>query len=69
MRVEVSAAEPAELAVDILGVPVADPPDASRLDARLRAKLERLSGINDGHAELLTAVDRWLSSLDQEKER
>ena len=32
-------------------------------------ELERLSGINDGHAELLTAVDRWLSSLDQEKER
>jgi len=32
-------------------------------------ELERLSGISDGHAELLAAVDRWLSSLEPEKQR
>ena len=42
MRVEVSAAEPWELAVDVLGVPVGQPPDASRLGAPLRARLERV---------------------------
>jgi len=32
-------------------------------------ELERLSGISDGHVELLAAVDRWLSSLEQEMDR
>jgi hypothetical protein len=32
-------------------------------------ELERLSGISDGHVELLAVIDRWLSSLEQEKER
>jgi hypothetical protein len=32
-------------------------------------ELQRLSGISDGHVELLAAIDRWLSSLEQEKER
>jgi leucyl aminopeptidase len=42
MRVEVSAAEPGELEVDVLGVPVAEPPDVSRLDERIRSRLGRL---------------------------
>jgi AcrR family transcriptional regulator len=29
--------------------------------------LERLSGISDGHGELLDAVDRWLQELDRDK--
>jgi AcrR family transcriptional regulator len=32
-------------------------------------ELERLSGISHGHVELVAAVDRWLSSLEQEQER
>jgi TetR/AcrR family transcriptional regulator len=32
-------------------------------------EVERLSGISDGHAELLSAVDRWLRSLEVGKER
>ena len=43
MRVEVSAAEPGELDVDVLGVPVAEPPDVSRLDGRVRARVERIA--------------------------
>jgi leucyl aminopeptidase len=43
MRVEVSGSDPAELDVDVLGVPVADPPDTSRLDERLRSPLERIA--------------------------
>jgi AcrR family transcriptional regulator len=29
--------------------------------------LERLSGISEGHAELLHAIDRWLQELDSDK--
>jgi leucyl aminopeptidase len=46
MHVEVSAAEPGDLEVDVLGVPVADPPDASRLDERLRARLEGITELS-----------------------
>jgi AcrR family transcriptional regulator len=31
--------------------------------------LERLVGLDDGHEELLAAMDRWLSSLGEEEER
>jgi len=30
--------------------------------------LERLSGVSDGQAELLRAIDRWLQALEREKE-
>jgi leucyl aminopeptidase len=42
MRVEVSAAEPGELEVDVLGVPVAEPPDVSRIDERIRDRVRRI---------------------------
>ncbi len=52
MRVEVSATEPGELEVDMLGVPVGEPADVSRLDERIRARLERIveSGELSGEA-------------------
>jgi AcrR family transcriptional regulator len=31
--------------------------------------LERLSGISDGHSELLRTIERWLRSLEAEKKR
>ena len=40
MDVEVSAEEPGDLEVDVLGVPVSDPPDASRFDERIRPRLQ-----------------------------
>ena len=43
---EVSAAEPGDLDVDVLGVPVADPPDVSRLDERIRPRLEGISELS-----------------------
>ena len=43
MRVEVSATEPGELEVDMLGVPVGEPADVSRLDERIRARLARIA--------------------------
>ncbi len=46
MQVEVSAAEPGDLDVDVLGVPVADPPDVSRLDERIRPRLEGISELS-----------------------
>jgi AcrR family transcriptional regulator len=30
--------------------------------------LERLSGVSDGQAELLRAIDRWLQAIEREKE-
>jgi len=30
--------------------------------------LERLSGVSDGQAELLRAIDRWLQALERERE-
>ena len=38
MRVEVSATEPGELEVDMLGVPVGEPADVSHLDERIQAR-------------------------------
>ena len=46
MHVEVSAAEPGDLEVDVLGIPVSDPPDASRFDQRIRSRLEGLSELS-----------------------
>jgi leucyl aminopeptidase len=43
MHVEVSAAEPGELEVDVLGVPVAEPPDISRVDERIRERIARIA--------------------------
>ena len=43
MHVEVSAAEPGELEVDVLGVPVADPPDILRVDERIRERVTRIA--------------------------
>ena len=61
MQVQASAAEPGELDVEVLGVPVADPPDASRLDGDLRARVERLveSGelTGDAGATVLVHLD------------
>jgi leucyl aminopeptidase len=50
MKVEVSPAEPGELDVDVLGVPVSQPADAARLPASLRDRLAPLveSGEADG---------------------
>jgi leucyl aminopeptidase len=50
MKVEVSPAEPGELDVDVLGVPVSQPADAARLPASLRGRLAPLveSGEADG---------------------
>jgi leucyl aminopeptidase len=50
MKVEVSPAEPGELDVDVLGVPVSQPADAARLLAALRDRLAPLveSGEADG---------------------
>src|SRR6185436_8034214 len=46
MDIEVSAAEPGDLEVDVLGVPVTDPPDASRFDERIRPRLEGISELS-----------------------
>ena len=46
MQVEVSAAEPGDLDVDVLGVPVVDPPDASRFDERIKRRLERIGELS-----------------------
>jgi leucyl aminopeptidase len=46
MDIEVSAAEPGDLEVDVLGVPVADPPDASRFDERIRSRLQGISELS-----------------------
>jgi leucyl aminopeptidase len=46
MDVEVSAAEPGDLEVDVLGITVTDPPDASRFDERIRARLEGISELS-----------------------
>ena len=35
----------------------------------LGLEADRLSGVNTGHRELLEAIDRWLESLEEAKER
>ena len=61
MRVEVSAAEPGELDVEVLGVPVAGTPDDARLDARLRARLARIAGSGELSGEAGSMVVVHLS--------
>jgi leucyl aminopeptidase len=46
MDIEVTAAEPGDLEVDVLGVPVTDPPDASRFDERIRPRLQGISELS-----------------------
>jgi leucyl aminopeptidase len=46
MDVEVSAADSGDLDVDVLGVPVTEPPDVSRFDERIRSRLERIGELS-----------------------
>jgi leucyl aminopeptidase len=55
MQVEVSPAEPGELDVDVLGVPVSQPADASRLPAAFRGRLQPLIESGETEGRLGTA--------------
>ncbi len=55
MKVEVSPAEPGELDVDVLGVPVSQPADASRLPDAFRDRLEPLLESGESEGRLGTA--------------
>lgn len=55
MKVEVSPAEPGELDVDVLGVPVSQPADAARMPASLRERLAPLVESGEATGELGSA--------------
>jgi leucyl aminopeptidase len=61
MRVEVSAAEPGDLEVDLLALPVTDPVETGRVDERLRERLDPLVDAGELRGELGSALVVHLS--------
>jgi leucyl aminopeptidase len=56
MRVEVSAADPGDLDVDVLALAVAEPVDAGRVDQRLRERFDALAAAGEIKGELGAAL-------------